>query len=717
MKIRALIGVWLVALMGLAMCGASLPDIGLSSNRGKMAVGLKTSLANGGGVAAGWDTVVVIFTTMPRTATAKIILNNENPAGVDTFALPASSPDSLDVRRIRKLNNIVLGRYAQSYRGDVGDTAIVYRLGTGQTVSSFAYANVNQADADGYIHAAGDREQIYSEGTITYAGVRALNMEFPTASKQAELFYIPFESYLPADCTVVSASVNYSLVGAPTGQSAADTSITTLMTNPNDNKWYLVKDVGSADNVAHASWNYQEDTNAGAWTGTQRYQWNPTFENRPRIWSFGQYCDWTGLSATALRAKENMKVDITNCVQAVVAGQVNNGVLMTYHSFSSSDVSYTHYKWDTSGPAQGRMPYVVVKYITKKYQPPFGTKEWAFLFATDDGVYAANAAYDSVMDAHGGKFTLFASGNALNTAGYCTSQQLMDLYADGNEIGLHSAKHVTTVGLKRYHNTALNAGTAGNLAVGAATTGWDSLVLDTSPEWLYTIAEGLGHTGVRADLAFGKSFAYPNGPWSPEINEALYRHGYTAIRGTGFAAAYDAAKHYEKAFVGAARCDTIWLDGAESQSGRYPRNMTLMAVTIGISAATGHTLVGIKSDPSIAAELDTVTINTQRLAFQLIGQNRRAMIVFTHALKNSAIGYQDGVNPEELDAVLDAVDTFAGGGRYMTYAEYKEWIKGSATMIASPDRAAVPDTFESSASDRIWAKPNGIDNRWIRGVR
>ena len=67
MKIRALIGVWLVALTGLAMCGASLPDIGLSSTRGKMAVGLKTSLANGGGVAAGWDTVTLFLTTRPDT--------------------------------------------------------------------------------------------------------------------------------------------------------------------------------------------------------------------------------------------------------------------------------------------------------------------------------------------------------------------------------------------------------------------------------------------------------------------------------------------------------------------------------------------------------------------------------------------------------------------------------------------------------------------------
>jgi hypothetical protein len=390
---------------------------------------------------------------------------------------------------------------------------------------------------------------------------------------------------------------------------------------------------------------------------------------------------------------------------------------MTFHSFSNSDVAYTHYRWDTGTTPQGRMPYVVVKYITKKYQPPFGNKEWAFLFATDDGVYKANAAYDSVMDVHSGKFTMFSTGNTLNTSNYCTSQQLMDLYADGNEIGLHSAKHVTTVGLKRYHNTALNAGTGGNLAVGAATTGWDSLVLDTSPEWLYTIAEGLGYAGVRADRNFGKSFAYPNGPWSPEINEALYRHGYTAIRGTGFGSTYDAVKHYEKSPIGVARCDTIWLDGAESQSGRHPRNMTLMAVTIGIGASGGHTLVGIKTDPSTAAELDTVAINAQRLAFQIMGQNRRAIIVFTHALKNSAIAYTDGVNPEELDAVLDVVDTFAGGGRYMTYTEYKDWIKGNATMIGSPDRAAVPDTFESLKADQIWGKPHGVDNRWIRGVR
>jgi hypothetical protein len=66
---------------------------------------------------------------------------------------------------------------------------------------------------------------------------------------------------------------------------------------------------------------------------------------------------------------------------------------------------------------------------------------------------------------------------------------------------------------------------------------------------------------------------------------------------------------------------------------------------------------------------------------------------------------------------LLAVDTFAGGGKYMGFAEYKEWIKGGATMVDTPAFATAPDTFAAVAADRIWGKPQGVDNRWIRGVR
>jgi hypothetical protein len=458
------------------------------------------------------------------------------------------------------------------------------------------------------------------------------------------------------------------------------------------------------------------------------------------MWDWGNVSDWTGsyvTGATPIAQYANVPIEATNCVQAAVSGSVNNGLLLSYHSQKTTYEKFTHYSWDrvSNATVNNRTPYVVVKYITKSYQKPFGSSEWAFVFATDDGKALANASYDSVFALHGGKYTMFLSQRHLDQATYMTSAQAMAYWARGDEIGNHSKVHFPAAGtgathgsgLNHYHEIALNSTTGNVLKVGGASTGWDSLMIDCSPQWMYDMAAAQGYGDLTSNPSFAKSHALPNGAWSPEVFEALYRSGYTVVRGTGAAATSDRYHYYEggpsapAAPIGKARADTMWLDGPLTQSGRWQRNMSLAAVTLGASGASGQTIFGLKADPADnQTELDEVTNNVRRLAYQMIGQNRRALITFTHALKTNPAaptGYVDGVNADELEAALDAVDTFAGGGKYMGFAEYKEWIKGGATMVDTPAFATAPDTFAAVAADRIWGKPQGVDNRWIRGVR
>ena len=700
-----------------------------------------------GGVASTWDTVVVLFTTQARTAIA----------GTDTFSLPASDSAN-DRARIYELNDYVLGRDRKSWRGDNADTAIVYHLGTATAstgfkgnITSFAYTEIDSNRGNAGPQAkdvTGTAVAMVADRRTLFESVAALQLRanWETAADTArnigaphfELVYIPFEDYIPANATIVSASVNLSLNGSMY-QEYGDTLICTLMTNPNDDKWYLTKgwDANHTE-LAKATWRRQRDV---SWGGTtSAYPWVPELNAREHMWDWGNISDWTGsvvTGGTPIAQYANVPMQATNCVQAAVNGEVNNGLLLSYHSIGNAGEKFTHYSWDrvTNANVNNRTPYVVVKYITKRYQKPFGTKEWAFCFATDDGKVLANTSYDSVFTLHGGKYTLFLSERHLGQATYLTNAQAMALWSHGNEIGNHSKTHYPTAGtgathgsgLNHYHEIALNSTTGNVLKVGGASTGWDSLMIDCSPAWMYTMAAAQGYGDLTGSPSFAKAHALPNGAWSPEVFEALYRNGYTAIRGTGANSTFDRYHHYEggpnspAAPIGKARADTIWSDGPLTQSGRWARNMSLMAITLGASGASGQTIFGIKSDPADnQTELDEVNNNVRRLAYQMIGQNRRALITFTHALKSNPAapaGYVDGVNADELEAALDAVDAFAGGGRYMGFAEYKDWIKAFSTGIATPAFATAPDTFQVQASEKIWCIPQGVDNRWIRGVK
>jgi hypothetical protein len=44
-------------------------------------------------------------------------------------------------------------------------------------------------------------------------------------------------------------------------------------------------------------------------------------------------------------------------------------------------------------------------------------------------------------------------------------------------------------------------------------------------------------------------------------------------------------------------------------------------------------------------------------------------------------------------------------------------LKAGATPIDYPYAGVKADTLMQPASKRVWFKPHGIDNRWIRGVK
>jgi len=667
-----------------------------------------------GGAPAGWDTVVTLFSPEARVTTA-IDLDNypENPSGIDTFAISTSTPVTADTTRIVDLNSRLLGRDGTKYsfRDGPSDSAKCYKLGA-SGITSFAYGNianygVSAADTTGYRSAAADRIQLYCMTSNLYDGGRYLDMNYPVTKRFSELVYIPFQDYIPANSHIVSADINVSIVaGAPV--STSDTLIVSLMDKAGWDKWWLVKDVSTWDYYAHASWNLQQSQGpADAWGGTDAYPWVPDLDYCPKHWDVGAIADWTGNTTASIAAKAQFAIAATRCVQAIVNGSVNNGLMLNLQDLNIGDSSFLHYTWDTGTNQAKRMPYVVVKYITKRYSPPLGTSEWAFVASTDDGKWEVNDAATDTFLAHGGKYTVFIARQQLISEGsttVSTPEQIVGFHTRGMEVGSHSLKHIPPMGLSDYHDAGRFDG-----MVMYNSAAWDSLVEDADPAWMYAMADTIVGD-LRASPSFGKSIALPNGGWSPEVTKACVEAGYKAIRTTSSGKTVDREKVYELSTHGAARGDTANIDGPYRWARLRPQNVRLVGPNMEIV-----TTVGRADNAQITeAELDSVRQNMRRYIYSTLARGSNVASIFWHDVKSSTL-YSQGIEGPELGAMLDVVDEF--GGRYMGMAEYGDWVMAGGTPIDTPPTFAQADSMKYEAADRVWFKPDGVDNRWIRGVR
>lgn len=612
----------------------------------------------------------------PNTLTA--VFTTQDPTNI-VYPTGAGHLDSLRV---------------QSLIAAIASADTVFRLGTGYDVPTFAYSEIDHQSPDGFKDPNGVGVGLKCDGSQLVGTGRFLNLHFPHVTRRAELVYIPWQNCLPANATIVSATMNVAILGSAYF-AFTDSVIATQLSNPSDNQWYLTKGVGpNYPDFAHASWNYQTSSNGGAWGGSTGNPWSPALDQRKMLWDVGEINDWSGTTNPALDgytpSSTSFSIKLTNCVQSVVSGAPNNGIALCYAEYSSFPGAMLHFTWDDYASARGRTPFVVVKYRTTPYVKPFGTSDWVFMANTDDGIYQCNNAYTDIFLQHGGKYTIFVAKIQVGrNYGFATARQLLEFHSRGMEIGNHS-----------YYHQGLTHWTREMTMPDTLSAAWDSLKFDASPHWMYTMADSVVGD-LRGDPTFAKSFALPLNLWSPEVLLVLEKFGYGAIRTQSSSGVYDRDRYYTLAQQRPGKTDTI-STGVPSQFGRRPRNMSALPPFNSMT-----TIAGYKANPALTqASLDSIKTNMHRAIFQIRGQDRRALNLYWHDFKTNPSGstYGEGVNANELDAMLNVVDQL--GGRYMTTSEYTEWIKARATAVATPAGYAQPDTFKVQASDRVWFVPD-----------
>jgi hypothetical protein len=687
-----------LCLLCLYACAAKQPNVGLGRD---MSVGLSSAMGQRGGAAAGWDTVTLVMTTEALS----------DSAGYDHGAsrYPPQFYDGVyDKARIDALN-VILKQPGIEYK----------RLGEAQggadyDVPTFAYADIyNSSAADsldwnGFRHSAGTSQYITSVTVISGA---ILDQRLNGVTRKLNLFYVPWESVIPAGSSIVSAYVNMSANGnqyiSPT-----DTLVAIQMNNPNDNMWYKQKAIANAPNMAETCWNRQQTYR---WGGTSGYPWNPPLADRTMIYDVGSsgIMDFSSSLSVANPGQNSLSSqvwDLTDCVQSSVNGGVNNGIMLTALE-RGSKVDLLYQQWDRRDTVSGinrRVPYIVVKYITKHYAPLFpGGKEWAFVFQTDDGVKAFNDtmvsiftdATDTFPNGRPGKYTAYVSRSTMAAADRWTPADAISWHDQGIEIASHGRQHWfdTTIAI----NHKVSAGRSDFAATDTvASVSWDSLTTKYNRAWLDSIATANGRPDLTSSRTWDKSVALPGNAWGPWTLVAIARSGWSTMR-CGAMGDEGSIANLQPAYTDTARA------GVDSRVGRMPRDILLLPTNGAIESIVGE------HDNTTITEAQ-VKYNFRKLVQKVKGQGRGVLPLYVHAFKNSS--YNAGeIDPEEMRWILQVVDS--EGGAYMTATEYGDWMRSWGTPIDTPAAYGQAAPFNFSAAYKVWIKPDGIDNRWIRGVK
>jgi len=613
------------------------------------------------------DTVTIVFTTEATPA--------------DTLVYPAS-PTIYDIARIDSLNAII-----------IAEDATIYRLGTGFDVPTFAHSVVAKNNADGVD--ANIIEQLWSSGSFTVLGLRYLSMDFPVAERAVLLEYVPYEDYIPAGSQIVYANTSYKIADfSPASYSYKDTVTTVLMEHAGWDQWMIVKDVGSYTDYAHASWDFQEDTNSGAWTGTQQSPWVPTLDSLAKKWDVGGVNDWYGTSQPdGVSSKGTIVGGKTNCVQAIVNGATNNGTMMIFEDFASFASVITLRSWDGVSTTIGRTPVTIIQYLSVQYLDPFPGGEWAFVFQTDDAVLAANDAYASVMNEFDGKYTIYAADRFSGAAGFADNADLVRYFDGGEEVSMHTLTHPNPAGMDSFA-----IATPPYSAADTSTVDWDGLHAEMAPDWLYARADLEGRD-LRGEVRFGKSLALPNNKWSPHVTLMAARLGLETIRTQAEAGTNvnGVLGPHAESTLGSAEGDTARL-GVSWPTRELQRNMVMLPNSMAIEK-----IVGIKTDT--VATWAQIKNNMRRAIWQARGNDTRVVSLFVHDFKTSPTvpGYGEGLDEEELRAICSTV--YDENGVFMTSTEYGMNIKARAIPFATPSGYGQDALFKYTPADRVWFKP------------
>lgn len=609
--------------------------------------------------------------------------------------------------------------------------------------STFAYAMVDTL----WTAATVDTAAINAYRTTLYTlkATNSWDMVNATSSRPRPLI-IHFDPKVPAGSSIVSARLHLVSMGWYTA--TTDTISATLMDKAGWNSWFHYRGIWSTWNNAnpaagdvwlkhHAKCGYSNQVqmktaaDRHGYHYTTRAPWTPALSTRNRFYDWGSAFDLTGLTSISGSGnhEEDQSIDITNCVQAIADGAANNGIMVNLKIASTANAR-SMYTYGFESPSNlSKAAWIEVKYSTRPNLGFFpGGKKWAFLFSVDDGLYRVNAAFIPVFKSHGGKYTIGVVRNYVighnptpGVDAFTGTDTLLSWHDRGMEIVPHGYAH-QALSVRPINAYDHGAGPDGYSASDTSTyaSDWSAMKTEYGAAWLNSAAAGLGRD-MSLSRRWGKSAIMPYFDFSVWTQVLSQRLGFSTVRvGTLGTVGAMAPSGMGRAFADTAK------SGLRTLYPRQPRDVMLVPINRDISDIVG----GLNSANEVQ-----VKANMRKLCAEIIGNNMGVLALMTHDFRtgfdidydgtNDGI-YTSGVNADQLGWILDVVVEM--GGAIMTHTEYGDWVRACGTAVATPpatgspwapaDTIGIPlEVHRFTAGQGVWIKPDGIDNRCIRGAK
>jgi len=555
-------------------------------------------------------------------------------------------------------------------------------------------------------------------------------------ARRASPWHIAFENYIPAGAHVIHAA-RYGVAWAgPFNMTAVDSMYSVLMTNPNDDKWYQVVGLTNGDFLAHSSWDEQQNWTPGGLYGygttDPGFPWVPALDDRHRFWDWGDVADSRGWAAASVASDEVVEHPLTNCVQAVVNGAVNNGVIEFRTAKTSTRRRLMEYGWEAGDNGYGdSQPWVVVEWMSRPYSAPWPRGgEVAFAFVTDGAQVALNALATTAYQAYpGAMYTLTARGNYLYSGveedppgtptgrTFATPTQIAAWYDTGViEVANQSyyGAALTTYSGASWpadHNplalvTDYSVGMYPDLITQVGETDWDMLMFAVDPEWMFYEFESATGYSWRTKPYFAQTFAHPESDPGPDGLRAVTYFDYTAGRMPIVSKIVtDNDGNYDPRVTPTYDAEGDSLRGnIRPQNVNGPQNWRYLAMT-----HASDDFVGVSADNPSAAQ---VYFNF-RLEFEKAKSNGRGIVsFFTHSTKSNTY-YSTGIDYDELQQGLLALSD--AGGVALCMFDLVKWIKDGSAPVATPVGYAQDPEFKYTADEGVWRQLDGTSNQWVRG--
>jgi hypothetical protein len=566
-------------------------------------------------------------------------------------------------------------------------------------------------------------------------------------SQGLTIAYVPFEEYIPAGATIVSARLglvarNSWYVGD------RDSLLVTSLETADVPAWWQSRGVGANPNRAHASWEHCIQGYAGSphaqilmqlgYPASHVGSW-PWMEEPFHLWDLGRSqmsrfrgdeCDGHGYHdpdcgwASFLNGHD-LEVEMRRVVQAMVNGGPNRGLVLA-NLCEGGGALQSFYHWDTDasggtlgGQPRDYKPFWVVTYDDRAFEPYLpGGAEGAMVFTTDDGVANANRCFVQAY-ADAGLPPLFglylAEVHVGEWAGGLTFAGLAALRALGVEIGPHSRWHRNDPDCSRDGLTVHDPHDFGQVveywpgmpadALTPCASGWDSLLVDADPVWLYQGLEAATGVCYRDDPYVAKGMALPHQDFDLPVVRALHQHGYRYFRcGTATSAVTNAAEQaYRRRYILPTE-ERLYLP-ADTIRAYCPTNPEPMSAA-GLPITVQLNELDQAAD-YLEAEIKTWARHRMEV---LMAQDLAGGIlsIYTHDVADGTGYYASGcIRPQWLTWILE--EYLAMGSVWICRPrDLNDWIRQTRMPIDTPDTWQVHDLWRWSAADGALVAGGGV---------